>query len=313
MKKFLWLIAGIVFLLILIVLSGWLHGSRLTPDLKSAKLSSVPDREVPVGGTIRLTMNLRLPLNAPAPVPEITPPRDTVLCGPVKVSRGHYRWNRFDWQIGAVLRTIRPGAASGGKIQLRIEGARPLSETFAIPDMVITPVRTAGEKLALAGELTPVRHPGRWPWITVAGLVLILAWIAFRFLRKKREAIPPPLPPWTRAEQALDELTFEVKNRRLPLGQAFVRLTDLVRRYVEERYALPVTVQTTGEFMEDLRESSPLPREDQPFMKEFLTSADLVKFARMPPSESMLMEAVDGARALVRHTRPLVREGEKDV
>jgi len=93
--------------------------------------------------------------------------------------------------------------------------------------------------------------------------------------------------------------------------QGYIRLTDLVRSYLEERYGIPVSTRTTPEFLADVNgPDSPLPKEERPFLREFLEAADRVKFAALAPDPELLSAALEKAAALVEATRP-VDEGRK--
>ena len=114
---------------------------------------------------------------------------------------------------------------------------------------------------------------------------------------------------------AVEALEEAVRARKIALPPAFVQLTEVVRRYLEERYALPARARTTDEFLDYLRRSDAhLPAPFRPFLDRFLRRADLVKFARQEPEEAPLLAAVEEARELVRRSVPEPPEkGAKDV
>ena len=310
MKKIiLYVLSALSALIVLAALAGFLHAMRLRPDLSQVRPETTAGNEVPLGGRVDCRVTLTLPLVAPKPEMSVTPPANTVLGGPVKVTRGRYRWNRCDWTCSCVLRPYKAGPATGGKMTVTVKGRSPANATFPIPDFVVTPVKAGEGEPALADALPeiPAKHPWRW---AALGLVLaaLIAWGIVASLKRPREAAVPLAPPWERAERDLAQLEADVAGRRTALGTAFVRLADLVRKYLEERYRLPVTSRTTDEFMRDMRDASPLPDAEQPFLRDFLSSADLVKFAKMPPDEAMFNRSAEGARALFRNTAPKAEE-----
>ena len=90
------------------------------------------------------------------------------------------------------------------------------------------------------------------------------------------------------------------------------RLTDLVRGYLEQRFNIPATRRTTPEFLASLdRDDTVLDRDSRIFLREFMESADLVKFARLPAGEGMVENALDRAGALVRGTVPAPEAAEE--
>lgn len=314
-KRFLlvWVPVGIVLLLLLTILTGYGLAVREKPDLKKARFSVSSTHEVPLGSKAELQLEVTLPVNLPPPACTVEAPANTVA-GDVQIRHGRYLWKHNLWILKCPLVAVKPGAATGGKVIVMVKGRFPAEETFDIPDFVIVPVKKTGDQPVLAGPLLEMSQralsPGVWGAVICGILILglgIWLWLRWYFMQDKG---PVAVPPWVQAELALDRLSIEVEERKMPLGTAFLRLTDVVRKYLEERYLLPVTSRTTDEFMEDLRENSPLPDSDQPFLREFLTSADLIKFAKMPPDEKGIRHALTGAKELIRHTIPTAQEGE---
>jgi hypothetical protein len=62
--------------------------------------------------------------------------------------------------------------------------------------------------------------------------------------------------------------------------QFSIRVSDILRRYVTEQYQLPVTRQTSVEFLATLAKASPFSDEEKSLLEDFLNRCDLIKFAR---------------------------------
>ena len=75
-----------------------------------------------------------------------------------------------------------------------------------------------------------------------------------------------------------------------------IRVSDILRRYVTEQFGLPVTRQTSVEFLNGLRASSPFSEDEKSLLEDFLNRCDLIKFARYEAttsdSELLLEEAI---------------------
>src|SRR5437870_715715 len=75
-----------------------------------------------------------------------------------------------------------------------------------------------------------------------------------------------------------------------------IRVSDILRRYVTEQFGLPVTRQTSVEFLNGLRGSSPFSEDEKSLLEDFLNRCDLIKFARYEAttldSELLLEEAI---------------------
>jgi hypothetical protein len=72
-------------------------------------------------------------------------------------------------------------------------------------------------------------------------------------------------------------------------------VSDILRRYVTEQYNLPVTRQTSIEFLNVIKTASPFSEGEKELLKDFLDRCDLIKFARyeasMADSRLLLEEA----------------------
>jgi len=155
-------------------------------------------------------------------------------------------------------------------------------------------------------ELGPRQGPpaARWPWI-VAALVAagagapfalrgILAW---RARRRRRSA-------YAVARAQLDTLLYGPRpGDRASMDAFFVALSGIVRRYVEDRFALRSPELTTEEFLEALADSPELLRSHQQLLQRFLQRADLVKFAHAIPDAADVEESIEAARRFLERTR----------
>lgn len=102
---------------------------------------------------------------------------------------------------------------------------------------------------------------------------LIVWWLK----RKKTPALPPKLP----REIALEELErISAEIEMMNPYQFSIHVSDILRRYVTNQYALPVTRQTSVEFLTALAKSSPFSANEQSLLEDFLNRCDLIKFAR---------------------------------
>ena len=127
-----------------------------------------------------------------------------------------------------------------------------------------------------------------WIW-WVLGL-FILAGIAFYFIRrkKKRDAAIKHLPPYERALFELQQLdkSHLLENRQTK--EYYSKLTEAVRRYIEDEVHLRAMESTTSElihFLELKKETGELRLSDQTItdLQVILQRADLAKFANTKP------------------------------
>jgi hypothetical protein len=141
------------------------------------------------------------------------------------------------------------------------------------------------------------------PWVIYAGIaagLALLGLIAW-WIRKRAQR---PKPIRSARERALDALAaIEIEMETMTPYQFSIAVSDILRGYVTEQYQLPVTRQTSVEFLSLLAKSSPFSDDEQSLLEDFLGRCDLIKFARydatMHDSQSLLEEAkqfVKGAK-----------------
>jgi Domain of unknown function (DUF4381) len=145
---------------------------------------------------------------------------------------------------------------------------------------ILPPVR-----LALAAEnfheiAPPVNYSFIPTWaVFLASFVVlsVIGLIIWWFRRKPKPALPPKLPREIALEE-LDRIASEIDAMNPYLFS--IRVSDILRRYVTNHYALPVTRQTSVEFLTALAKSSPFSASEKSLLEDFLNRCDLIKFAR---------------------------------
>lgn len=157
------------------------------------------------------------------------------------------------------------------------------------------------------------------PW-WVAALVLLLtavAGVVVWLLRRKQtqEALAPEpvLPPEVVARQRLAALRA---SRRLAEGQFkgyYSELSDILRRYLEQRYHVTAPDLTTHELMRALKKSG-LKITETNLIRDVLDQSDMVKFAKFQPQEKDAQADWETVDQVVEHTTPVplpAAEGER--
>jgi hypothetical protein len=143
-----------------------------------------------------------------------------------------------------------------------------------------------------------------FPWITIlciAGL-LGLGWITRKkwklLFRRLRNRLFPVLTPHEKARRNLKLLTQEELPNKGLFEEYYVKLTNIVRVYIEEQFHLHATEQTTEEFLHEASSHHSFDEEMRQQLSEFLGYADLVKFARYSASKEDCDHALQAAERL---------------
>ena len=146
-----------------------------------------------------------------------------------------------------------------------------------------------------------------WLWISAGFAVLCLI---FWLLSNKKMKAARVIPAWEIAQKALLDLE---KTHDLNDEKFFVQLSDILRQYIERRFNLPATEKTSEEFIQQVRNDSLLSDSHKRSLESFLTTADMVKFARMTADTKQKQDCLSMAGNFVRETIPQVTEEPKNV
>jgi len=158
-------------------------------------------------------------------------------------------------------------------------------------------------------DIRPAQPPVELPsdWDGALGLAWLLALVALAYYAWRRWLRPRPTPapadsepPHTRAREQL-RAALALLGRPEPFC---VRISQVLRVYLEERLDLRAPERATEEFIEELRASALLDLPHKQRLAEFLERCDLVKFARYEPGEPELRDLYDAAVQLVDATTP---------
>ena len=164
--------------------------------------------------------------------------------------------------------------------------------------LVVAPLLADDAPLVLKpahSDLAPRREggPAWWVWaLAIAGALAIASPVILRAYRsalagrRKRSA-------------------YEVARTEMDALLA-VRLSLIVRSYLEDRFGLRSPELTTQEFLSEMGRSPDLARTHQKMLRAFLEQADLVKFAGLRPEASAVAEAIGSAERFLEETRDQV-------
>ena len=133
-------------------------------------------------------------------------------------------------------------------------------------------------------------------FVSLAFLGLLVWWLRGKF---KRSA--PPKTARERALDALDQIS-DIIDTEDPYRFS-IKVSDVLRRYVTEQYRLPLTRQTSVEFLEALATNPSFSSDDKLLLQDFLNRCDLIKFARYDATP-------DDSRMLLDEATEFVKGGE---
>ncbi len=260
------------------------------------------------GETVTCTVPVTLPADMRIAHAEIS--GTSVIPLTAAVSSGKYLWNRRVWHITGKFRILKEGKT--GDLVLECALRRIFSSRISKNIRIVLPEITSalapsllpGSELTLAGEITPPQQKSgilsrHWLWLLLPLLAGIVYWAWRKFFR--RIILPAP---WEKALHAVTKLCNRVKQKKISPEKAFAALCDVVRDYLEIRFAIPAPRLTTQEFMQSVLHdlSSPVTEEQRNFLCRFLAAADMIKFARAASDDTAFNLAAAHAAELIRAT-----------
>jgi len=139
---------------------------------------------------------------------------------------------------------------------------------------------------------------------TIIGLLLFAAAALFLLLKRRKRSTAPQIPPWERALAELTEArTLLTADKPLLY---MTRVSQVLRNYIESRFAIKSTRQTTGEFLRDLNTSSadPLIKNCRDELQTCLEQCDMAKYAHQIPMEKKMKLVEDAIVGFIKKTRP---------
>lgn len=210
----------------------------------------------------------------------------------------------------------------------------PLTFSYTIPgDSTRHQIKTRKIEIVVeslkpseAGDIRDIKKPLGLPrdyrqWILWGSIIfafVILVSISIYIWRRKKagkgllpEKVEPPKPAH---EIALNELAALRNADLLKEGRVkeyYIRISEIIRRYVEGRYFIVALELTTYELVENLKQAN-VESENIALIQEFLELCDLVKFAKYAPSDEQNEAIYDQAVEIVERTKLVYDQEETE-
>jgi hypothetical protein len=195
----------------------------------------------------------------------------------------------------------RPGQAAAGQ---DAEYRELLTDELAVAIASVLPDSAVTDELRPARPALRERRGVRW--LTALGAaVIVAAMAALSLYLRGRSLERARVTAYDRALRRMSAL----EARGLPGAEEadawYVELSDIVRRYLEDRYGVRAPELTTEEFLQEARRSAELSLTHRELLSAFLERCDRVKFAAYQPEPSESKEALATSRRFLEETRVL--------
>jgi len=145
-------------------------------------------------------------------------------------------------------------------------------------------------------------------------LILLLIYIVRKIIRKEPliRKVKPLEPAHVIAYRDLDKLKEQKLWQNDRVKEYYTELTDILRKYLWNRYAIRTLERTSDEILQSLK-NSPF-YDEQPFglLKDIFYVSDLVKFAKFKPVADEHQKCYDDALRFVDETKLEIIEDSEE-
>lgn len=150
----------------------------------------------------------------------------------------------------------------------------------------------------IKGPLYPFSLLKLFLWL-ISGFFIV--WLIIKLLKKFRKKAPPKLP-YEIALEALVATQAEL-SKTGDVKEYYVRISDIVRHYIETIFKLRAPEMTTQEFLMNLSDSWKISVGYKELLKVFMEACDLVKFAKHAPSREEIDSVFMTAKNFIEETK----------
>lgn len=152
-------------------------------------------------------------------------------------------------------------------------------------------------------------------WIGIgllaAAIIALIIWLIIRHRKNKPifGKVKPKDPPHITALRNLEKIRNQKLWQNGKEKQFYTGVTDVIRKYIEDRYNIKTMERTSNEIVKDLSKENVKP-EDFEEISDLFTTSDLVKFAKYTATEEENEKAIPTAVRFVNDT--FLQEIEED-
>ncbi|MBE0647447.1 MAG: hypothetical protein IH596_06670 [Bacteroidales bacterium] len=172
--------------------------------------------------------------------------------------------------------------------------------------------------------IKPIKGPRKAPltlweilrWVLIGLAVILLIAFVIYYLKKRKNKEPVfrlrtrvQLQPHEIALQELEKLRIRNLWQQGNLKEYYTGLTDILRRYIEARFAVAALESTSAEILHDLFEKPGVTRENWDVLGQVLMMADMVKFAKEQPGAKKNEESLERGVEFVNQTAIIEAQG----
>ncbi|NQV53253.1 MAG: hypothetical protein HQ500_08710 [Flavobacteriales bacterium] len=275
-------------LLALVACTGWAQERSLRV--------STDREEILIGEQIQMTLELRSASSDTALLPAIgdTLRREVEVLSRSKVDTT-YEGPQLDQKIlrqSFVITSFDSGYFPVEPLIGQVNGSPIASEPFLVSVQTVK-IDTAQGMIDIKDiEQVPFAwkewFEKNWHWFAIGILVAaLITWLALLLSKEKevveKKIVVPTRPAHEIALERLEHMRKEELWQQGKIKEYYSELTDILREFIELRFAIPALEQTTDEIVTAMKRFPDFSDEERTTIQRLLFLADLVKFAKEKP------------------------------
>lgn len=317
LKYILIFLAGL--LLVSTIFAGLFWNNWQKNELASVKSVEISAKTPSIGMSFKVTALIQTPWYRKAEAPVIfSGSTDIDVTGEAKIAFDTADLKASYWKMEVNLLAFKDGKYKDLELTTRLstdKNGKQSELKISIPEIEVTKLKV-NKKVPIAiqeklskdvFDIPAVKEKEEnslWIWVS-AGILLSIVISAIFFSRNNLTKIKT-VSAWDEAQHALKTLQAD---QQVNDEKFFVRLSDILRLYIEKRFNLPATEKTSEEFIIQVRNDDILKEEHKRSLENFLSTADMVKFAKMTANSEQKQDCLNMAGSFVQETIPVVSEG----
>ncbi|MCG8569179.1 MAG: hypothetical protein MJB14_03490 [Spirochaetes bacterium] len=144
----------------------------------------------------------------------------------------------------------------------------------------------------------------------------IITGLIFYFKKKEKKEITSYISAYQLAIDRLEKLVKKNLVENQQVKEFYYELSNILRKYIEERFHLKAPEQTTEEFLENLKKNTTtFGEEEKSTLITFLNHSDPVKYAKHQPADDEIQTSFNHCKNFIIQTRDdsvVLPEDQKD-
>lgn len=277
--------------------------------VKYVKTELKPEEDVNLGEPLNVAITLKSPWNKYPSEAQINPSQGSQLYGSPKIMKIKREWGYTLWEVRFSIQAFTTGPIQEGDLKIIVSTDNPQkTDTLSLkmPGFNSLEIKNLTGELNVAGKIATagLAQKSKNIYLAIALMVIGIALVLF-FVFRKRKKKEKILSCWEIAIKDLNQLRSEYQSGIVNPLKCISQLTDIVRGYLEERFSIHAPKQTTSEFLVNMESSSsPLNNKNRNFLREFMVSADMIKFAKHEACKEMIESSISRAALLIEESIP---------